>query len=352
MILNETPIRTSNNFGINNIELKNFEIPQKIGEFDNITISGDIQNFDIADKMQNGELTYGIGKDLENQVYGQANKNIKIETKNDKDSKICIEYNFDEENLNLVDNIEIIANSNSNCEVTIKYMSEKKEQNEYHNGIIKLKAQDNAKIDVIIVNMLNESAINFISIENEAKNESEINYTIVDFGGKTSISNYYCNLIGQKAKNNLNTIYLGTENQLFDINYIVEVRGEMSETNIEVQGALKDHATKNFKGDIDFKKGAKKSKGNENEFCMLLSDTAKSKALPTLLCTEEDVEGSHSTATGKADEDMLFYIMSRGISKEEAMKLIVKARFNGILQNIKDEELNKVILEEIDKRLS
>ena len=144
----------------------------------------------------------------------------------------------------------------------------------------------------------------------------------------------------------------GTENQLFDINYIAEIRGERAVANIEVQGALKDTATKYFKGTIDFKKGCKKAKGNENEFCMLLSDKAKSRALPMLLCTEEDVEGNHSSAAGKVEEDMLFYIMSRGFSYKDAMKLIVKAKFNNILDTVRDDKLKAYIVDEIDNRLN
>ena len=70
-----------------------------------------------------------------------------------------------------------------------------------------------------------------------------------------------------------------------------------------------------------------------------------------LLCTEEDVEGNHSSAAGKIEDDKLFYIMSRGISEKDAMKLIVKAKFNKILETIKDEELKQEIVDEIDKRL-
>ena len=84
---------------------------------------------------------------------------------------------------------------------------------------------------------------------------------------------------------------------------------------------------------------------------MLLSDTAKSLALPMLLCSEEDVEGNHSTATGKIGEKELFYIMSRGIEFKEAMKLMVRARFNKILDNIKNDEIKNEILQEIDSRL-
>ena len=136
------------------------------------------------------------------------------------------------------------------------------------------------------------------------------------------------------------------------MNYIGELRGEKSEIEIEVQGALKDKAKKHFKGTIDFKKGSKKAKGNENEFCMLLSDTATAISLPMLLCKEEDVEGNHSSAAGKIGNKELFYIMSRGFDKKEAMKLMVRARFNAIIQRIENEDLKSEILNEIDARLN
>lgn len=136
-----------------------------------------------------------------------------------------------------------------------------------------------------------------------------------------------------------------------DINYIVDINGQESKADIDVQGALKDESKKHFKETIDFKKGCKKAKGNENEFCILLSDKAKSLALPMLLCTEDDVEGNHSTASGKVDNKDLFYIMSRGISYKDAIKLLVKAKFNQIIQTIKDEQLKQEILEQIDRRL-
>ena len=93
------------------------------------------------------------------------------------------------------------------------------------------------------------------------------------------------------------------------MNYIGELRGEKTDIEIEAQGALKDNAKKHFKGTIDFKRGSKKAKGNENEFCMLLSDSAKSIALPMLLCSEEDVEGNHSAACGKVRKQriVLYY---------------------------------------------
>ena len=198
---------------------------------------------------------------------------------------------------------------------------------------------------------MNTKSHSFISIENNIEENANVDYTVVDFGGKNSITNYYTNILGDNGNNTIDTIYLGKEEQLFDLNYIVELRGKKSNVNIEVQGALKDNARKHFKGTIDFKKGCKKAKGNENENCMLLSDAAKSLALPMLLCSEEDVEGNHSSSAGKIGEKELFYIMSRGFELKEAMKLMVRAKFNKILEKISDEELKEQILKEIDDRL-
>ncbi len=348
--LNETPVRTSRNFNINNIKLENVDIPDKVQDFDNLEILGKNSKLTIQENVSDFDLEYGLGDILTNHVKEKSNKKIRLIIDNKNNEELYLNFKFDNNNLQLIDNIEIIANEDTKSTIIIKYESDK-QINAFHNGIINLIAKSNSQIDIILVNLLNNTSNNFISIQNKLDNNSKVRYTLVDFGGKNSITNYYSNLIGECSENILNTIYLGKDNQLFDLNYIVNLRGKKSNVDIEVQGALKDNAKKHFKGTIDFKKGCKKSKGNENESCMLLSDTAKSLALPMLLCSEEDVEGNHSTSSGKAGEKELFYIMSRGFELKEALKLMVKAKFNKILENIKNEELKNKIIDEIDLRL-
>ena len=354
--LNETPVRTAKNFRINNIKLENIEVPEVIPSFENVTIIGDTSKIDIEQNTINTDtnLIYGLSDEFTNQVRTQANQKIKLninDAQNKKEkAEAEIDFKFDDENTVLIDNIEIIANENTKSTVIIKYTSNQ-ENESYHNGIIKAKAEKNAELNIVLINLINIKSNNFLAIENDFEENAKINYTIVDFGGKHSITNYYSNLQGDNCDNQLNTIYLGKENQVFDLNYIGELRGKKSNIDIEVQGALKDTSKKHFKGTIDFKKGCKKATGNENEACMLLSDTAKSIALPMLLCSEEEVEGNHSSSAGKIGEKELFYIMSRGFELKEAMKLMVRARFNQILEKIKNDELREEILQEIDKRL-
>lgn len=340
--LNETPIRTSRNFLINNIKLTDVEIPEAVEEFKNVEIIG---GKNITENIEEIKLTYGLSEILQNNIIKNSNSKLNINAENEE---IRIIYNFDDDNINLTNNI--VVNATKKCKLYIVYKSNTNKEC-FHNGVIKINALENSKIDVVVVNTMNKNSNNFEAYENIIESNASINYTIIDIGGKNSITNYYSNILGEKAKNDLKTIYLGAENNIKDLNYIAELRGKQSFIDIDVQGALSENAKKNFKGTIDFKKGCKKAKGNENEFCMLLSEKARSIALPMLLCTESDVEGNHSTASGKVDNQELFYIMSRGLSYNEAVKLIVKARFNKILSRIEDEDLRNEIIEKIEEQL-
>ena len=82
----------------------------------------------------------------------------------------------------------------------------------------------------------------------------------------------------------------------------------------------------------------------------LLSDNVITKSLPVLLCHEEDVEGAHGVSTGKIDNEKLLYMMSRGISYKEALKLIIKSDFDIALNKLKEkdrEEIENIIEERI-----
>ena len=338
--LNETPVRTSKNFKINNIKIEDIVLPESLSKFNGLQVSGD---YTLAEDINISNMKYGLGDSIEKYLIDNSNSRIRV-----SGSKAKLVFTFDDNNCFLNNYIEIVAEGD--MDVVIEYISA---TNNYcfSNSFIKLFAKANANINISVINLLNESSNFFVTVENELDENANVDYTIIDLGAKNSIQNYYSNIVGAYAINNLKSVYLGKENQVKDINYIAELCGEKTKIDIDVQGALNDCAKKNFKGTIDFKKGCKKAKGDEKEYCMLLSDKAKSIALPMLLCTEDDVEGNHSTASGKLDDKEIFYIMTRGLDKKEATKLIVKAKLNSIIEKIKDVETKNKINYEIDRRL-
>ncbi len=353
--LNSTSVRTSNNFGINDITV-DLEIPE-IKEFNNaMIISYESDSFKVSDLflgVSKNKLNTKIGLEV-NENYGLT---LIIPENTVISEPIIVDFDFDEDNLALVDNIRIVMEKNSEADFILKYKAlddiciDNKNNSKIEKCFHYLKQEtilkENSKCTISIINMMSKTSDSFIAIENELDKNSKLEHTIVDFGGNSKISNYYSNVKGDFAENNLKTIYLGNNNDTIDINYNIDILGKNAKSNIEVQGALNDSSKKNFKGIIDFKEGSSKSKGFENENCMILSENAKSKSLPMLLCHEEDVEGEHGVSSGKIDEAKLFYIMTKGISYDDAKRLIVKANFSNIIRGIKDEKLQKEILEQI-----
>lgn len=188
--LNETPVRTARNFNINNIKIDEAGLKRKNQEFNNIEINGiDIEFAD--NNVSKCSLKYGVGTDLIKEVEDNANHKLRLTISND--SNVEIVNTFDEDNTSLIDNIEIIAKENTVSSVMVKYKAEK-DLCYYHNGVIRVNAEKNSKVNLIVINLLNTNSDNFLSIENKINDNVILNCTIVDFGGKNSITNYYADI--------------------------------------------------------------------------------------------------------------------------------------------------------------
>lgn len=324
-ILNETPVRTSNNFRINDLTL-DLDIKEK--ELSKLNVKG-------IEYKESIKTNFNSKINLKHDNY----RCLDIDITNDSDIEISsvLETNY------LVDQININLSKNTNSSIVIKYGGEG-----FHNLKICINANKNSTSNITVLNLLSRDSISFISFENSIDEESNIDINFIDLGGKIKVSNYY-SVLENKSTNTFNNIYIGKEKDILDMNYYMLNKGEKTNSNIEIAGALFDESNKNFKGIIDFIEGSKNAVGYENENCLLFSDKAISKSLPMLLCHEEDVSGTHSVSTGKPDEDKLFYLKSRGISEDESKKLIMIGNFTKALTKVKNKE---EILEYIDEYLN
>ena len=145
--------------------------------------------------------------------------------------------------------------------------------------------------------------------------------------------------------------YLGAKKQNIDINLISNHIGKKTNSGIRVDGALKDEASKLFRGSIDFKNGSSGSVGAETENVLLLGEDVRNKTIPLILCAEEDVNGSHGATIGELDEETLFYYASRGIDKKNAEDIMTKGRIEVIIRKINDEDTEKLAEEQLEEVL-
>jgi len=179
------------------------------------------------------------------------------------------------------------------------------------------------------------------------EDKAKLKLTSLLFSGQSHSLSYRIDLKGKKAETELNLAYMLSEKEKADFNLVVNHFGEKTLSNIVSDGVLRKDAVKIFRGTIDLKHGAKGASGTEQENVLLMDDNVVNQTIPVILCDEDDVEGNHGATIGRLDEEILFYMESRGISLEAAYELIAEARMESAIHGIKDSEIEAFIESEI-----
>lgn len=273
-----------------------------------------------------------------------------VSTKENSLNKI-VSLELNEENNQLVDIIKIKAEKNSTLNLALDYFS-KEDVKGFRHTIIEVEAEENSNVKIFLSQRFSLDILSIQSVYYKVKKNANVEFIQVDLGSKENYLSYIGELVEKEANVSINSIYFGKNNQKLDFNYVANQIGQATNYDLSIKGALADRAQKTCRATIDFKRGSSTSKGSEQEYVTLLSDDIRNVAVPILLCTEDDVEGLHAASAGKIDEDILFYIMSRGFSETEAKRLILESKFAETIDLIGNEEIRKRVYTTLSKKLS
>lgn len=254
------------------------------------------------------------------------------------------------ENPDLVDKQRIVT-PQAQCGIALISVDSVDEAEAHRNGTIYVDVEEDGRLQLILLHRLNEKSTSDLSIIARIGDGGHLHLTHVELGAGRANINYGCDLVGFEAQTTVSCAYIAGGEEKIDLFYDIRHVGEETTSDIQVNGALMDRARKSFRGTIDFKQGACGAVGNEEEFAILLDEDVHSIAVPLLLCHEDDVIGNHAASAGRLDEEMLFYLMSRGFDREEAKGLIIEARMTPTIDRIPDEELRAELREQLHERI-
>lgn len=208
--------------------------------------------------------------------------------------------------------------------------------------------EENAGVKLSHAQFLDKNVIFASDIVSCNAKNAKLSVVRANFGAEKSWLALKSYLNGKEAEVDDQLAYMSDGSECLDINNIARHTGERSKSNFNAQGVLLGKAYKNYKGTIDFIRGCAGSEGNELEDVLILSDEAVNKTTPIILCDEEDVVGNHGATLGKIDENLLFYMASRGISKEKARQMVANGKLCSIINLIPDNEVAEKALKKID----
>ncbi len=355
--LNEIPVLTWNWLHVNDADLKQdfpAVLPYQKDPVQEVLPAG----VEVSSYKEPGAFPFeqlpAIKAKKELLDYMWENRNsgyiIRIPEGREADKPVFLSYVLDEISPILTDDIIILADKGSKATVIIQYTS--KADTVSHSGMTRIRAEAGAEITLVKVQMLSKGSSHVDHVAASIEENAKVQVLLAELGAQESITNCSLDLIGEAAEGRIDSVYLGDGERRLDINYIVTHTHKNTVSNIYSSGVMSDRCEKVFRGTIDFKSGASGSRGSEEEVTVLLSPEVVNISTPLLLCGEEDVEGAHAVSTGTIDEDMLFYLMTRGFDEAEAKKVIVEASFSPVLEKIEDERLRQNIFSYVRERLS
>jgi Fe-S cluster assembly protein SufD len=136
-------------------------------------------------------------------------------------------------------------------------------------------------------------------------------------------------------------VFFADEEQHFDHRSIQDHVAPNCTSDLLYKGALRDHSRAVYSGWVHVRPDAQKTNAMQTSRNIVLSEHAKADAIPNLEIEANDVRCGHAASVGPVDEDAIFYLMSRGIQRAEAERLIVSGFFQEVLDRVKIDEVRE-----------
>jgi len=166
--------------------------------------------------------------------------------------------------------------------------------------------------------------------------------------GKTRIQN---DLSGRGATSRVTGAYFADGTQHLDYDTFQEHIAPDCESDFAFKGALRDHATAVWRGMIRVEKDAQKTNAYQECRNLMLSPTTHAVPIPGLEILANDVRCTHAATVGRVNREDMFYLMSRGLSRQEAERLIVRGFFQEILDRIELEPVREAVTAALEARI-
>ena len=208
-----------------------------------------------------------------------------------------------------------------------------------------------AKLHLIEMLGVNEGQQHLESVGLEIHQDAAVDVKQYALGGSTIGLGLTANLVGARARLDLNNRYHATHEETLDINHLVRMRGTSTRAQLTESGVLNEAAKKTLRATIDLVRGAKDAQGNEIETVMILGDDVVNKTMPVILCDEDDVAGNHGATIGSVSPEQLDYLAARGLSRQDAEQLFVRALFEDAIINAPEEISHRVAVERCEAEL-
>lgn len=180
--------------------------------------------------------------------------------------------------------------------------------------------------------------------------DARFHWTLAALGGKLTKVDLEMHLDGPGSEARFSGCYFGNESQHFDFHTFQNHRVGNSTSDLLFKGALRDRARTVYQGLIKVHRDAQRSDAYQANRNLLLSPRARADSIPSLEIEANDVRCTHGATVSQVDEEQLFYLMARGLSRREAEHMIVLGFFQPVLERIPVDSLRAAVTSVVGRK--
>ncbi len=228
----------------------------------------------------------------------------------------------------------IIAEPESRVSYVDEILSEDFAAQTLFSSAVEVIARDGAQVQYVSLQRMGRGAFHQSSQRTLAYRDSTLDTLNVNLGASVARVDLNARLLGPGANSDMLGLYFADDAQHFDHCTSQDHIAPHTTSDLLYKGALDGTSRAVFRGIIKVHKGAQRTDAYQTNRNLLLSDGARADSLPNLEIEADDVRCSHGATVGQLDQDALFYLMSRGLSRGQAERLVVMGFLGEVMSRL------------------
>ena len=218
-------------------------------------------------------------------------------------------------------------------------------------GAAEVIAGEYARVNYVALQQWGEGVVHLTTDRLVAGRDARITSLYLALGGQLGRGDIQCQLRKPGSNVDMLGLYIAEGDQHFDHETLQDHISPHASSNLLFKGALFDRGRSVFRGVIRVHPKAQRTDAYQTNRNLILSDQARADSLPNLEIQADDVRCSHAATVGQLDEEEIFYLLSRGIPKDEAVRLVIFGFFGEVLDQLPDDAVRKQLVAIIEKKL-
>ncbi len=228
----------------------------------------------------------------------------------------------------------IVADRASQVSYVDEVLSDDFAEQTFTSTAVEVIARDGAQVQYVAVQLLGKGAF-YQSVQRTlAGRDATLDTLNVALGASVSRVDLNARLLGPGANSDMLGLYFGDGSQHFDFNTSQDHLVENTASDLLYKGALDGASRAVFRGIIRVHPGAQRTDAYQTNRNLLLSPNAHADSLPNLEIQADDVKCSHGASVGELDAEAKFYLMSRGLDRVQAERLVVLGFLGEVLSRL------------------